>query len=157
MATRWRKGRVGRRPSRDLKELSYGVRWPRKKLVLEVVSAGGNSITLTDVWFRGWGRTVLIEVPRTGRRTRLLLPASDTGAQKGASVWDHRGPYRHSPVSRTMPFSLVPFPVPSFTPPHLGCHQVSLFCSFLKLFYGQIFLFHTHIGILSVNEIFSPT
>lgn len=157
MATRWRKGRVGRRPSRDLKELSYGIPWSRKKLVLEVVSAGGSCIAFTDVCDSGAGEEQSsLRSLGQGRRTRLLLPASDTGAQKGASVWDHRGPYSRSPVSRTMPFSLVPFPFPSFTPPRLWRHQDSLFlCVFLKLFYAKSSFF-TQILAFFLSMTFFP-
>lgn len=48
MVTWWRK-QVGRRPSRNLKELSCGIRRCRKELVLPVASAGGRWVSLTYV------------------------------------------------------------------------------------------------------------
>lgn len=55
--------------------------------MLEVVSAGESCIAFTDVCDSGAGEEQSsLRSLGQGRRTRLLLPASDTGAQKGASV-----------------------------------------------------------------------
>lgn len=131
MVTRWRK-QAGRRPSRNLRELSCGLRRCRKELVLPVASAGGRRVSLTYVSDAGareeqssskslrqdHGARHLLTRAGVGFPTSAgAAAASDTGAQKGPASEATRVMLAipHSP-----PRMLFPAPLP---PPAISrCH-----------------------------------
>lgn len=97
------------------------------------------------LWFRGWGRTVLIEVPRTGLKDSPPAPSQWHRRSEGGQCLRPPGSLRPFPSPQDNAFLPGPFRFPSFTPSRLWCHQVSVFLGiFLKRFYAK-FSFVTQI------------